>query len=804
MIHECYISCQKDAVLLIPSNPRDVTVEGLVNILKERFSMKYILQRLCFGIFFAIGIVAGLAGLAAPSYAYPAETYRTFSDKTGLSLRMAEVRELWRRAGLEEYFKDHAFLWSEPEKTRAVLRPGIAKVDAETARQMGALLWEMVQRYPSEPEVWVLAGRYHAAMGQKDTARQLYRRALQVVPDYEPAMLGLADGYLTENLPDQALKALEASQSPEAALRKGVAHLAMGRYPLAVGYLVRAGARPGPLEEVRVKDLAKAYRAVGSLAQVKQLVSGPVPASRIGRVLVQDIALSVTVMERKFEEAMVQVLSEQAMAPEFHYWNFYAAWLQLLTGSTAKIGTMDATLKSVILVRQGQFFAKQGKTEEANQALNEALKADKRSLIGYLEAGQWQWKHQNYSLALRHLSKGLEVNPMFIPLLTKRAEIYEKLNRSSEAAADRAAIRKAWEQAPPFKVSQVWTESGTVYLNLTNDAGKALGIWYSEDGNTWAFTPWGRINPKRNATHIWLVPVGPGMSGSAARIKLVRPAGFKGVPSVADDYFELNLPGKGRVVVEQIGDGQAGASFVSERLQELQRIPLAPFGGNRPLFRVWYQLRGDIWQTDVFQLNLPEKPGPKTQETVADGLWTATMPMPAVTDFSYRWDDGCYQLQWRVENGDAVRVRVLTADGKWLERAVGKDETVGFMATLPENSRFCQLFLAEGSGRTVIYTDPDLNGHLATRDPVRFQVNGGNAASSRQVLIIPDRQGLRWSVSNDFRIWSRWFEGDDAIAWRIDAEPGRQAIFVRYRFSEGDGDDSAIYYSVVFVDYRPE
>ncbi|HOP75505.1 MAG TPA: tetratricopeptide repeat protein [Bacillota bacterium] len=769
--------------------------------------MKYILQRLCFKIALSIGIIALLTNMVEPVYAIPAETFQVLSEKTTLSQRMAEVRELYRQAGLEEYFKDVAFLWSESDKTRATLRPAIVQVNVEQARRMGMVLWEIFQRYPADPEVLVMAGRYHEATGQKDTARQLYRRALQVAPGYEPAYLGLADGYLSESNPEQALKLLEGLDSPETWLRKGIAHLAQGRYPLAVGYLIRAGIKPGPLEEVRVKDLAKAYRAVGSLAQVKQWLGKAVPTSGIGQVLVQDIAISVAIMERRYDEAMVQVQSAQTIVPEFHYWNFYSAWLQLLNGSVPEIGPMDVQLRSVIEIRQGQLLNKQGKTEEASQVFNNALKADKRSLIGYLEAGTWQWKRQNYNTALKLFSKGLELNPSFIPLLTKRAEIYEHLNQGAKAAADRAAIRLAWEQQPSFAVSQIWNESGTVYLNLSHDVGKVLGLWFSEDGSNWSFTPWGRITPRRNATHVWVVPVGPGISGSAVRVKLVKPAGLREVPAVYDEHFELHLPVKGQVVAEQIGNGTAGASFVSERIQEKQRIPLTPFGSNRQRLRVWYQVRGEVWQTEIFQLNLPEKP--KVEEVLKPqldvGLLMKTPVMPSVFDFSYRSNGEGYQLKWRSESEYKSRIRILTADGKWREFAVQSDKSGVFTANVPEESRFCQLIMVDEVGHTVVYTDPVFNELLMTNNPVRFRVNGGRSvASSRQVVISPEHRGLLWSISNDFRIWSQWFEGDTGSIWRIGAEPGRQVIFIRYQFSEGTGEASGIHYCAVFVDYRPE
>lgn len=769
--------------------------------------MKYILQRLCFKTVLLVGIIVTLTSMVQPVYAVSAENLQVLSDKTTLTLRMAEAQAFYRQAGLEEYFKDIAFLWSEPEKTRTVLRSSLVSVNLEPARRMGAVLWEVLQWYPTDPEALVMAGRYHDAMSQKDTARRHYHQALQVAPGYEPALLGLADGYLSENKPEQALKTLEGLDSPEVWLRKGIAHLTQGRYHLAVGYLIQAGSKPGSLEEVRLKDLAKAYRAVGGLAQVKQWLAGMVPTSRVGRVLMQDITISLAIMEGRFGEAADALNLARATVPEFYYWNFYSAWLQLLAGSEADIGPpMDPQLKSIIQVRQGQLYNKQGKAEEAYRSLNDALKTDKRSLIGYLEAGTLQWKRQNYNGALKLFSKGLEINPSFVPLLAKRAEIYEHLNQLTEAAADRAAISLALAKPLPFTVSQTRSESGTVYLNL-RDTGKVLGIWFSEDGNNWSFTPWGRITPRRNATHVWLVPVGPGMTGSAARVELAKPAIVKGFPVIHPGYLELNLPKKGQVVVEQIGNSTVGASFVSERIHELQWIPLTSFGGNHQLLRVWYQLEGESWQTVVFQLNLPEKPkSERTSEIRPNaGLLAEVIPVPSISDFNYELNGGGYHLQWRSETGNSGWARVLTADGKWQQQAIMKDDHTGFTAVIPEQSRFCQLILVNEAGNTVIYTDPDFNEHLMAEVPVQFLVNGGSpGTSSRQVLITPNRTGLRWSISNDFRIWSGWFEGDAGSLWRIGAEQGRQVIFIRYQFREGMGEAPDIRYTTVFVDYRPE
>lgn len=552
-------------------------------------------------------VLAGVSATAGAAGEDP-EAVVSFSLVSEMTEYYLETANVWyQQAGFPEYFGDMALLWTETLKTRAELQGELTRVRPEPAQQLQSLLLQLIQIQPQQPEALLLIGKYHYYYHQKQLALWYFERALAVDPQFDPVLLALADYYLSEGQSEKAFETLKILSTPEAQFRKGVARLQQGRYQLALGYLLQAELPPGVFAVVRQKDLVKALRATAALPQARTAVAAQMPITPAGRILFQELLVSLAWLEGRTGEALKLVKTGQVMFSGYSHWDLYLAGLnglEVLDGTER--ARLDSQTRSTLYILQGQRQRKQSSWKEAARSFETAWRLDRCALVAYLEAGSLELARDNDQAAIKLFSAGLEIAPEFIPLLAGRAEAFEKLEYSAEAARDRAVIDRLLQRKPRSvpAVNISYLETGEKYLNFRSQLDRLVGVWYSETGDEWQFTPWGRIALDQKASGVWLLPVGDGLSGEAIYLDLADPLLELAPPVVLNGLFQLQLPAKASMVLAPSYPGNGDASYISEQPSTRYEIAVGLFGSGLQEFCLWYGWEEGLWTSSHWQVNL--------------------------------------------------------------------------------------------------------------------------------------------------------------------------------------------------------
>ena len=514
------------------------------------------------------------------------------------AVRLELAQNYFRLAGFDNYFESQPFLWSESSKRRSDLQSLLPAVDAAQSRLFREQLQLLLQAEPENQAGLLMAGAYHSFYHQKQTALWYYQRAVAGAPGSLAARLGLADYYLSEWLPDQALAALADHQEPLAALRRGVAYWQKGQYPLALGYLLQADPLPAACQTARGMWLARAYLAIGDPAAAAGLVNGLRVDGALPRVLLQEVK-GWTAWSAGSADAARQAWSAgKSEFSKYRFWDAYLAWLQYNSYGTNKNipgNWHDADLRSLAQLWDGYFYARKGDSARAGQGFLAAIQADHRSLLGFLEAGNQQLKAGKYSEAMDLFGQGLAVNPNFGPLLRQRGEAYRMLKQTAKAEADQHAAAQSLPLAKSTLLDCALTTNGggNAALAVSGATRELLGLWLSPDGVHWQWEFWrgGPIVLNTQADALWVVPAGTGLAGETIYVQkpqTAAPGVTPGLLVVDSDGLKLTFPDPVRLVV---ADRSAGGAYVQTEPARAFAIPLSLFkpGSDRRNLRLWYQ-----------------------------------------------------------------------------------------------------------------------------------------------------------------------------------------------------------------------
>lgn len=532
-----------------------------------------------------------------------------------ISYYLEKADLLYQQAGFPMYFGDMALLWTETPKTRAELQSRLTQIRPEPAQELQSLLLQVIQLEPRQPEALVLIGKYHYFYHQKQLALWYFEMARAQSPQSEPVLLALADYYLSEDQSEEAFEILKTISTPEAQLRKGVARLQQGRFQLALGYLLRAEFSSSPLGVVRQKDLVKVLRATAALPQARTAVTAQAPLTPVGRVLFQDLLVSLDWMEGRKGEALKLAETGQVIFSGYSRWQLYLAALKELKEPDGKASSrLEPAGRAVVHILQGQFYRRQSAWEAAARSFETALRLDSRAVMAYLEAGWVEIERENYQQAVDIFSTGLSIAPEFIPLLKGRAEALEKMADLEAAAAERALIdelsQRKSRNVPVVNIS--YLETGEKYLNFPMQSEGLIGVWYSETGNEWQFTPWGQIALEPSVSGIWVVPFGNGATREGSYLELNYPEPVLSPPLMREDgFFQLQLPTAATLVLAPLYPGNGEAGYISEHPATHYEIAATAFSGGLREFRLWYGWEEGRWTASHWKVDLttfsPEK-----------------------------------------------------------------------------------------------------------------------------------------------------------------------------------------------------
>lgn len=749
---------------------------------------------------------------------------RTHPGDVKSRLRLARL--MYIRSGLPGYLATRSLLWAENNSRSEPLRRKLPVVDGTLVSECQKQLLRILEQDPKNSEALLMAGNCQLFASQNQNALWYFRQALANAADNQ-ARLALADYYLQEWQPAEALQALADTSGPEIALRKGIAYLELDDYPMAYGFLLEAAPLPQAYRWTREKDLFKAALALGVTDRVREYEKLALPPEPIAATLFLELKGWSAWQDGKAGEAFRLWNIGRILNPDYWVWEG-AVWYLSKTPGTAvgfPKGWGDHYLDSNLWLRQGDAYLQEGQAARAYQSYLAGIKGDHRSLIGFLKAGGVQLKAKAYTKAIDLFSQALAVNPEFAPLLLERATAYQLSGYSDLAAADRRAASQvlAGVQGETIQAELFDDGPNKAELILRGATRNLTGIWVDDGKTDWNWFPWwgGPIHLSGAIKQLWVVPVGPGLSGSALFLeKKASQTPEPGIQVVMQgDGLWLQASFATRMVGEIIQNNTTWRTVVFDQPVNEGHIPWNLFPQGQSELGVGWQEPGGAWRMARYSLirptspsspgpdnpaNNPEPSIPESFGTVgggwnggasADSVGVDSSNPPAGPDLAVDYpkllsiavsrNGQRWKLNWTVESGVVSSLEVLTETGLWKE-IPSTGEQGRLSADIESNTAvFCRIRLENAAGRVSFYPVGQANEAWRSASPETFLINGGSAmVNSRNVQVSPGNQSedLEWGISNDLRIWSPWRRGSAPVKWRIGPDDGPVLLYVRYRY----------------------
>lgn len=814
------------------------------------------IYRRIFGILTIIGLFwSGFGPIRAETEAaagfYPHAAIRSFDDY------LEQAGDAYVDSGMAAYRAAKTLLWTETVKRCADLQPSLPAVNPGTIQACRKALWEAMQEEPRNLKALILAGHYLLWKGQYDSALWNYRQALQISPDSLEARLALADFFLTRWEPDQAILLLKQQEipemlqsdgsaagnglHPEIALRIGAAYLQKNEYYLAAVYLSQADPLPLLLQPTRKKDLAKALMGMGDFSRAKQLLLQP---SFLQQSQPKELPLN-----QSHQQADSPLEPEKTLLREYLGWASFAEgdsgeaekywergrtenanyrlynsvflWLKadqaLLALADPAVFKNDSDLNAQLNLSQGMRLLSEKQTNQAYESLLAGIKADRRSLIGFLEAARCQLLRKNYGVTVNLCNQGLAVNPLFKPLLELRAAAYLKQGKREDAGRDQVLYKSIPDQdvkSPKLSGHLSKTAQGVPYFAIQGETKNLSGIWWSPDGSSWQYQPWwgGPVFLKKAWPKIWVLPAGPNLSGEALFIQM-KAQSKQSLPGLAPlltaPLVNLSVPW-----IKQDIKYELVCSRLLTNRRELQlTLNQAPNSGKADYMAVSEKGGNGSWRKFTKDFSYTVSPGDGLKEIVvklADQYGnsaeiktevTLDTSHPEVRDLQTEFGSDTIKLYWRVNKPCQSRIEIFTRDGVWRQIEATPDGEQRFQAQIPRyRASFCRIISQDEAGNQAMYPVMTLIKVLQADIPWHFRIASLSLMGGYQNVTIQPAEEFsdQWAVSNDLYYWSGWKQGDGVVRWRTRINDGIGLIFIQIRSTVTNVPDQKIALPVLF------
>ncbi len=663
-------------------------------------------------------------------------------------------------AGFQHHFTVKTLLWTEPLYKRAGFTNKLPQILPQPSTACQQLLLHILDRDGNNRSALVMAGNYHLYMNQKEIGLWYLRRVWERNPDSIEINLDLADYYLDEWLPAQVLKLLDRHNSPEACLRKGAALIQSGEYQLALGYLLKADPLPPLWEITRDLNLLKVYLILrdyqnfDSLIQMMQRRNEVDSAPIIAATLLKELQVWKAFWSGDSWQAQIFWNQGGKLFPEYYWWrvrwNLNSTHFASVTTPAGSLATFKDNnfIQAARQILRGREHVRNGDPDSATQSFAAAIKSDPSSVIGLLEAGNLQLKSNNYVQALEFYNQALKVNPKFIPILKKRAEIYQNSGNLVEAGRDREMIKlfsiAGVNEGAKLQFVPVGKEKTGIAVAVRGDTRYLTGIWFSPDGETWEWLPWwgGFLYIHSGIRQCWLVPAGKGLEGEACFIE-----------NLSSDLprYTVKQP---RIEIDFESEGPGPETLKSE-VKNNQNQDIVNQDGELPRL----------------SFILTDTPGP-----------------------------GKIRVRWRVDQPVSSYLEVLSNQGVWEQIPATADSSGVFSGLFPDkNVVFCRIVLKNQWGKLMgVYPVTELNRRLADNLPGWLVSNAVSGFVNRRNIEIQsvstaktvkdDNWQIQWAFSNDLAIWSPWKQGSAPVQWRLNSGDGLKLVYVRYKSLGGTED----------------
>ena len=273
------------------------------------------------------------------------------------------------------------------------------------------LLQPELKKDPRNTQLWALRGIALSGKGDKQEALGAFRHALEISPDYLPALEGAAQieyedgGKDAVALLQHVLKLHPNDPTSHAMLavlayRRGDCASAVPHFELS-GSL--AESQPGALQEygdclVRLKEPEKAI----------SLFSRALGQSSASNVEVRCLLASVQMMTQHAKDAI-------------------ATLQPLLQQNTTDSNVLDLAASA---------YEAYGNTPEAVRLLRQAIVADPHNTNLYLDFANVSLDHQSFQVGVDMINAGLEAEPKAAALYVARGVLYVQLAQYDSAEAD--------------------------------------------------------------------------------------------------------------------------------------------------------------------------------------------------------------------------------------------------------------------------------------------------------------------------------------------------------------------------------
>jgi tetratricopeptide (TPR) repeat protein len=272
------------------------------------------------------------------------------------------------------------------------------------------LLQPELERSPRNPQLWALQGIAYSGKGDQKRAFEAFHHALDIAPEYLPALEGAAQiEYDTGGKDAEALLRRVLRQQPhDTTSHAMLAVLAYRRRDCASAVLefelsgATLDAQPAALEAygdclVRLKETEKAITVFGRA--VEQAPDDP--------------------------KARYRLASLQMMAQ--HPKNALATLEPLLRTSSADSQAMDLAASA---------YEADGNTPDAVRILRQAIVSDPHNVNLYVDFANLSIDHQSYAVGVDMINAGLTLEPKSAPLYVARGILYVQMAQFDSAEAD--------------------------------------------------------------------------------------------------------------------------------------------------------------------------------------------------------------------------------------------------------------------------------------------------------------------------------------------------------------------------------
>jgi tetratricopeptide (TPR) repeat protein len=273
-----------------------------------------------------------------------------------------------------------------------------------------------VQRSPGNPKLWALEGIALSALGKRSEALGAYNHALNMAPDYLPALEGAAE--LEYN----------AGSKRAAVLLERILKL-RPEDPTAHAMLA--------VTDYKRHDCAS---AVKHFAASQQLISKqPAALAEYGSCLMD--------LEEP-EKAIVifqQILASQSNDARARY-NLAVVQLTASQPQNA-LATLQPLLDAAqpdpdVLDLASSAYEDSGDTPAAVKLLRQAIVLDPKKIKYYIDFATISFTHQSFQVGVDMLNAGLQANPKAAPLYVARGVLYVQLGQYDNGEADFAMANR--------------------------------------------------------------------------------------------------------------------------------------------------------------------------------------------------------------------------------------------------------------------------------------------------------------------------------------------------------------------------